>query len=194
MATIALFHSVLGVRAGLLESAEMLRAHGHTVHVVDQYDGRVFDDYDAAMEHMEGIGFPALMGRALDATAELPPGLVTMGFSNGAGMAEYVAGSRPVSSVVMLGGAMDPSVLGTSWPARVDGQVHTTVDDPWREQEGIDGVRTAAEAVGGHVEVFDYPGSGHLFADSSKSDEFQPAEAEVMWSRVLEFLRRVDDV
>jgi hypothetical protein len=38
------------------------------------------------------------------------------------------------------------------------------------------------------AQVFDYPGSGHLFADLSKPDEYQPAEADLMWSRVSEFL------
>ncbi len=192
MADIALFHSVLGTRPGFLDAAEMLRSHGHTVHVVDQYEGRVFDDYETAMEYMQGIGFPALMELALKATEGLPDGLVTMGFSNGARMAEYVAGSRPgVSGVVMSGGAIDPNELGITWPRGVHGQVHTTVDDPWRD-EGIDAARSAAEGVGARVEVYDYPGSGHLFADASKTDEFQPAEAELMWSRVLDFLRRVD--
>jgi dienelactone hydrolase len=191
--TIALFHSVLGLRPGFLDAAEMLRSHGHTVRVVDQYDGRVFDDYDTAMEFMEGVTFPALMELAMKATDELPDGFVTMGFSNGAGMAEYVAGSRAaVSGVVMLAGALDPTVLGISWPDGVNGQVHTTLEDLWREQEGIDAVRSAAEAVGGRIEVYDYPGSGHLFADPSKTDEFQPAEAALMWSRVLDFLSRVE--
>lgn len=191
MATIALFHSVLGVRPGLIDAADMLRSHGHAVEVIDQYDGRVFDDYDTALAHMERIGFPALMQGALAATADLPDGLVTMGFSNGAGLAELVAGSRPgVAGVVMIGGAIDPAAIGVDWPAGVHGQVHTTVDDPWRD-EGIAACLEAAERAGSRVEAFDYPGAGHLFADPSKPDEYQPAEAELMWSRVLEFLRRV---
>ncbi len=108
-------------------------------------------------------------------------------------MAQYVAGCRPaVSGVVMLAGALDPEVIGVSWPEGVDGQVHTTVEDPWREQVGIDAVSAAAATAGGRVVVYDYPGSGHLFADPSKTDEFQPAEAELMWSRVLDFLSRVE--
>jgi len=171
----------------------MLDAHGHTVQVIDQYDGRAFDDYDTAMEFMRGIGFPALMELALKATAGLPDGFVTMGFSNGAGMAEYVAGSRSgVAGVVMLAGALDPKEIGISWPEGVGGQIHTTQDDPWREQADIDAVSSAAAAAGGRVEVYDYPGSGHLFADQSKTDEFQPAEAALMWSRVLDFLTRVE--
>lgn len=186
-----MFPWVLGVRPGLLEAAEMLGSRGHTVRVVDQYDGRVFDDYDEASAFMQGIGFPALMESAAAAAAELPDGLVTLGFSNGAGMAEHVAGVRSgVAGVVMCGGGLDPAYLGFSWPDAVPGQVHSTLDDPFRD-EGTDAVVAAAAAVGAHVEAFDYPGSGHLFADSSKADEYQPAEADLMWSRVLAFLDRV---
>ena len=42
MSRIALFHSVLGVRAGITDAAEMFREAGHQVLVVDQYEGRSF--------------------------------------------------------------------------------------------------------------------------------------------------------
>ena len=191
MATVVLFHSVMGVTPGLAESAEMLRSNGHEVHVIDQYDGRTFDDYEPAMAHMESIGMEPLMAKALELTPDLADGFVTAGFSNGAGMAEYVAARKPgARGVLMFAGAIDPKWLEVSWPEGVPGQIHTTVDDPWRD-EGIDGAAAAIEAAGGQVEVFDYPGSGHLFADSSRPSEYQQAEAELMWSRVLEFLKRV---
>lgn len=41
MAAVALFHSVLGIRDGVHDAAVRLRAAGHEVRVVDQYDGRV---------------------------------------------------------------------------------------------------------------------------------------------------------
>lgn len=192
MATIALFHSVLGIRPGLLQFADTLRAAGHEVHVMDQNEGKVFDEYEPAMALMEEVGFKELTARAMAATANLPDGFVTAGFSNGAGMAEYVAGRRRVAGVLMLGGALDLEWLDMSWPAGVPAQIHTTVDDPWREQEGIDGVAQAVKAAGGEIEVFDYPGSGHLFADSSKADEYQPAEADLMMTRIKAFLDRID--
>jgi len=49
MTTVALFHSVLGVRQGVLDAADRLRLDGHDVLVVDLYDGRTFDDYTPAM-------------------------------------------------------------------------------------------------------------------------------------------------
>src|ERR1700712_3413786 len=86
MTSIALFHSVLGVRPGIHAAAERLRAAGHDVRVVDQYDGRVFDDYQQASTFAGSIGYPALMGRAVEAVADLPDGFVAAGLSNGGGM------------------------------------------------------------------------------------------------------------
>lgn len=193
MTTIVLFHSALGATEGFHACADVLRAEGHTVDAIDQYDGRTFADYGPAMEYVESVGFPALMATALDAASALPDGFVAIGFSNGAGMAQYVAMQRPGSrGVVCLGGAVPPEYLGGPWRADLPAQVHETVGDPFRD-EGTEVFRAAATAVGADVEVFEYPGSGHLFADPSRPDEHQPAEAELMWSRVFEFVARVAD-
>lgn len=188
MADIALFHSVLGVRPGVVEAADRLRAEGHQVLVVDQYDGRVFDDYDQASEFATSIGYPALMGRAAEAVEALPDGFVAAGFSNGGGMAEYVATRREVGGVVMLSGALDLAMLGVaSWPAGVSAQIHYTVDDPFRNQAWIDAVADQVRAAGAHVDIFDYPGAGHLFTDRSLPAEFDEGAAAQLWSRVLPF-------
>jgi dienelactone hydrolase len=191
MVGVAVFHSVLGVTPGLLEFAEDLRNAGHNVTVPDQYDGRVFDGYEAASAYVDEIGFPALMAKAIAGVADLPDGFVAIGFSNGAGMAEFVAANRVVSGVVMIGGALPLEMIGIAWPIDVPAQIHTTVDDPRREQAAIDSVAKAVDDAGGGIEVFDYPGSGHLFADSSRPDEYQPADARLMVRRVRDFLNRV---
>jgi len=188
MTQIALFHSVLGVRPGVHDAAERLRAAGHAVTTVDQYDGKVFDDYDEAAAHVDAIGFPELMQRALDAVAQLPDGFVAAGFSNGGGMAEHVALQRRVSGVLMLSGALPLEMLGAAaWPAGVPAQIHYALEDPSREQAWIDTVAAAVRAAGAQVEVFDYPGGGHLFTDASLPAEHDPAAAELLWERVLAF-------
>jgi dienelactone hydrolase len=194
MATVALFHSVLGPREGVHDAAALLREHGHSVLVVDQYGGRTFDDYPEASAFAESIGYPALMRLALESTAELPAPLVTAGFSNGGGMAELVATARPgdVVGVLMLSGALPLEVIGAQWPAGVPAQIHYTLDDPFRSQEGIDAVAATVREAGGECEVFDYAGGGHVFTDASKPDEYQPEEARLLWERALAFLGRVD--
>lgn len=187
MTRIALFHSVLGVRPGVHDAAERLRAAGHEVLVVDQYDGRVFDDYEEAGAFSEEIGYPELMGRAVAAVEGEPDGFVAAGFSNGGGMAEYVATARQVGGVVMLSGALPLAMLGVeTWPQGVPAQIHYALDDPLRNQEWIDAVAEQVRAVA-TLEVFDYEGSGHLFTDPSLPEEYDAAAATLLWERVLDF-------
>ena len=152
MADIALFHSVLGVRPGVAVAADRLRAAGHDVLVVDQYEGRVFDDYDEAGKFALAIGYPALMGRAAKAVQGLSDGFIAAGFSNG-----------------------------------VPAQIHYTAEDPFRNQEAIDAVAGKVSAAGASIEVFDYPGKGHLFTDASLPVEYDEQATDLLWSRVLPF-------
>ncbi len=194
MATIALFHSALGLRQGVTDAASRLLAHGHAVTTVDQYEGRTFDDYEEAAAYVESVGFPALLDRALEATADLVGPFVVMGFSNGGGVAEFVAAQRPddVRAAVLLSGALPLDLLGLSWPGGVPVQIHYTLDDPFRSQDWLDRTVTAIRESGSDVEVFDYPGSGHLFTDASLVEEFQPEEAALLWERVDAFLAGID--
>jgi dienelactone hydrolase len=189
VARVALFHSVLGVRPGVLGAAEQLRAAGHEVLVVDQYHGRVFDDYGEAGSFAEEIGYPELMRRAVAAVDDLPDGFVAVGFSNGGGMAEYVATQRPVGGALMISGALPLAMLGVeAWPRGVAAQVHYTLGDPRRNQDWIDAVAEAVRAAPAPLELFDYEGDGHLFTDPSLPAEYDASAAALLWERVLEFL------
>ena len=67
-------------------------------------------------------------------------------------------------------------------------QIHAMDEDPWTEED-----RAAAEALVEEIEdaeLFIYPGSGHLFADSSLGDYDEQAAA-LLKVRTLEFLQRV---
>ena len=188
MTSVALFHSVLGVRQGILDAAEILRSAGHEVKVVDQYDGRVFDDYDEASAFAESIGYPALMQRAAESVSMLDDRFVVAGFSNGGGMAEYVATQRSVTGVLMLSGALPLDMMGLDqWPARVPAQIHYAIDDPFRNQAGIDAVIASIRAAGADVEMFDYPGRGHVFTDKTLIEEYDAQASELLWARVLAF-------
>lgn len=188
MTDIALFHSVLGVRPGVGEAADRLRTEGHDVLVVDQYRGRVFDDYGEADEFAQSIGYPTLMRLAAEAVQDLPDGFIVAGFSNGGAMAEFVATVRPVRGVLMLSGALDLAMIGVdAWPAGVPAQIHYATADPFRNQTWIDALTAQVRSAGACVEVFDYPGSGHLFTDPSLPTEYDPQAADLLWSRVLPF-------
>jgi len=69
----------------------------------------------------------------------------------------------------------------------VPAQIHYTVDDPFRNQAGIDAVVAQVSAAGACVEIFDYPGAGHLCTDPSLMTEYDADAADLLWSRVLPF-------
>jgi dienelactone hydrolase len=175
------------VGSGVLDAAERLRRAGHQV-LVDQYDGVTFDDYDEAERYVERLGFPELMRRAVTAVQDLPEGFIAAGFSNGGGMAEYVATQRRCSGVLLISGALPVAMLGaTGWPRGFPAQIHYTIGDPRRRQEWLDQLVREIGAAGATVEVFDYPGTGHLFTDASLPDEYDETATEQLWTRALAF-------
>src|SRR3712207_9425151 len=91
MTQIALFHSVLGVRPGILDAADRLRAAGHEVLVVDQYDGLVFDDYAEAGAFVARIGFPPLLDAPVAGAPDLAHGFVARRLLPGGGQGGTVA-------------------------------------------------------------------------------------------------------
>lgn len=191
MATVVVLHSVLGVRAGVLDAAARLRQAGHEVVVPDLFEGRTFDDYDVAMAYAENdVGHPRLMRNALAAVADVPDGMVVLGFSLGCVVAAHVATRRPVSGVVMVAGAIPASAFGDgrTWPSQMPVQVHNAEGDPFREHQMIDALESGVVAAGGSVAAYDYAGSGHLFTDRSRAEEFDPDATELLWRRVLEFV------
>ncbi len=190
MADIALFHSALGVRPGITDAAERLRADGHDVLVVDQYEGRVFDDQVEAGRHVDSLGFPELMRRAEAAVADLPDGFLVAGFSNGAGMAEHVATRRRCGGALLMSGALPLALIGgPAWPSGTPVQLHLATDDPLRDQAWVDAFVAEVRGSGARVEVVEHPVAGHLFTDASRPDEYDAAATEALWARALPFCR-----
>lgn len=195
MTEIVLFHSVLGLRPGVTDAAERLRAAGHTVHTPDLYGGKVFDDYTTALQWVESIGgIPELISRTQAAVADLPEDVVFAGFSNGGASAELLAATRPgAKGALLLHAALPVAALGVSaWPGHVPVQVHYAADDPFREEELLDAFAAEVRSSGASYEFFEYPVSGHLITDPSLPGEYHQESAETLFARVLEFLERID--
>lgn len=86
----------------------------------------------------------------------------------------------------MLSGTLSLDMLGgDTWATGVPAQIHCTVNDPFRNQAWIDRVIAAIDAADAPVEVFDYPGAGHLFTDPSLPDEYAPDATGLLRQRVL---------
>lgn len=192
MATIIMFHSVYGLRRGVLDAAAFLRKNGHIVYIPDLYNGTVFDDIGAALKFAQEIGIPGMIQRTMAAVRDLPQDVVYAGFSNGGASAGLLAGTRPGAKGCLLFHAAIPlQMLGiTRWPKGVPVQVHYARTDPWRNQQWIDQLAADVRASGATYEFFEYPVQGHLFTDPGLP-EYDSEATTLLLQRAEQFIDRL---
>jgi dienelactone hydrolase len=188
VADIALFHSVYGLRPAVSDAAERLRAAGHTVVAPDLFGGSVADTVDDGFAIRTKVGMETIMRRAHDAVAGLREDAVLAGFSFGAGVAgELLADRRAAAGMLIL-----HSIAGEPEAVRPGLPMEVHIADP-DEFDGPDDVRAWQQSMvdaGAVVEVFWYPGVGHVFTDPGLPD-YGAEEAETAWRRSLAFIDRV---
>jgi len=188
MAEVVLFHHAQGLTSGVGEFAETLRRAGHTVHVPDLYEGRVFSTLEDGIGYAQETGFDTIIERGRAAAGQLPSELVYAGFSLGVLPAQMLAQTRPGAQGALLFEACVPvSEFGGAWPPGVPVQVHGMDADEFFAGEGdLDAARALVQAAP-DAELFLYPGNRHLFADSSLPSYDEQAAA-LLTERVLSFL------
>ena len=169
--------------------------------IVDQYNGRVFDDYAEASSFAESIGYEAYMKSALEAVANLPDGFICIGFSNGGGVSEYIALNRRVAGIVICSGVLPLEMLHgvyptagfleKGWPQETPVQIHYAQNDPFRFKGAVEAFSAHIKEQQGTVEFYEYSGAGHLFTDKSLADEYDEANTQELWKRVLQFCQTI---
>jgi dienelactone hydrolase len=110
----------------------------------------------------------------------------------GAASAQYLAATRPGARAAVLMHEVAPlETLGVeAWPGGVPVQVHNKVEDPQVDAGEVEAVENFVRASGAPIEIYTYPGDGHLFADPDGPD-YDRASAELMLERELAFLERL---
>lgn len=193
MANIVIFHSVLGLRKGIIEAAEMLREKGHNVLTPDLYEGETFDDMEKANRRFQEIGIPEMMSRTMTSINDFPNDAVYAGFSNGGASALLHAGTRPgAKGCLLFHAALPLNALGIEkWPSDVPVRVHYARKDPWKNQQFIDQLSNSVHQSGASYEYFEYPCTGHLFTDPYLPD-YDKRSTELLWQRVIRFLQNIN--
>ncbi len=186
MANVIMFHHVQGLTLGVEAFADALRAGGHTVTVPDLYDGALFGTIDEGVAHAEEIGFEALTHRGVAAAVGLPEEMVYAGFSLGVLPAQKLAQARPGALGALLYHAAIPLDHFGPWPDGVALQMHVMEDDGMGD---VDEAKALAAEVPG-AELFLYPGTAHLYTDSSLA-EYDATAVVLTLERTLAFLERL---
>jgi dienelactone hydrolase len=186
MSEVLLYHHVQGLTDGVRAFADELGQAGHTVHTPDLFDGRSFGTLEDGMAFAREAGFDALGERGVAAAEGIGPEVVYAGFSFGVTIAQRLAQTRSgARGALLMYSCLPVSEFGKAWPEDVPAQVHGKAGDEFF-LEDIAAARALVDSTD-QAELFLYPGTEHLFADSSLAS-YDPEAAELLTQRVLAFL------
>lgn len=186
MADVVLFHSVYGRRPPVLAAADLLRSAGHRVNAPDLYAGQVAATAEDGFAVCARIGWQTILGRARQALAGMPAETVLAGLSMGAAVAAALVGERPKIGCMLLlhnTGGGDADTIRPGLPI----QLHIAEPDEYQSAAEVTAWEQCMAAAGAAMEVFRYPGVGHLFTDQGTAD-YDVAAATLAWERSLGFL------
>ncbi|CAI9417605.1 hypothetical protein ANOBCDAF_04022 [Pleomorphomonas sp. T1.2MG-36] len=189
MASVVLFHSVLGLRPVELAAADRMRAAGHGVSVPDLFAGATADTVDRGMRLVEEIGWDTICERAQAALGDLPATTVLAGFSMGCGVVASVWPERAETAGILLLHAPADIPKGVNLKG-LRAQLHVGEHDDFWPPEDLRRWQMAAELAGMSAELHIYPGAGHFYTDPSLPDHHRLATEET-WTRALRFLGEV---
>jgi dienelactone hydrolase len=183
--SIALFHSVYGLRPAVLAAAVRLRAAGHTVVTPDLYAGRVAASIEEGFELAEQTGWETIVGRAREAMSALPSDAVLAGLSMGAGVVGSLLPERPDSAGLLLlhGTGADPGTLRAGLPV----ELHIADPDPMFPPAEVAAWCQAMTNAGARMQLHKYPGAGHFFTDPHVA-EYDARASNLAWERSFTFL------
>lgn len=193
MAEVLVFHHALGVTKGIETFASELREAGHTVHVPDLFEGRLFTSIEDGLAYVNEIGFDEIMERGAREASDLRRDIVYVGFSLGVVAAQKLAQTREgARGALFFYSCVPTSMFGSPWPVDLPVQIHGMDADPYFVDEGDIEAARELVASGNQAELFLYQGNQHYFADSSLRS-YDADAAALLIRRVHDFLQQLDN-
>jgi dienelactone hydrolase len=187
MASLALFHSVYGLRPAVRAVAERFRADGHHVVAPDLYGVTPADTLDEGFALADKVGWETMLERAREAVRHLPADAVLAGLSMGTSIANALLRERPRTSGLLLLSSTGGSFAAL--PAGFRAQLHVAdPDDEYAPSEDVERWTAEMTAADASFEVFRYPDVGHLWTDPGLTD-YDALASDLTWQRCAEFLR-----
>lgn len=192
VAAVLVIHSWWGLTDSFRNYGETLRAAGFRVGLADLFDGATAAT-EAEARALRGRRRAVSMYRVLERDlVELrgepeSPSLTTgvVGFSMGGHWAVWLASRaqyRLSAAVLYYAARACEFHPGTCW------QAHFAATDPWVSRAARRAMEIALRRSDCPYQSFDYPGTGHWFAESARPDAFDPDAAALARSRDLSFL------
>lgn len=194
---VIIYHSVLGIRGSEKNLADFIKKEGFDVIIPDLYEGRTFDDYPSAMQHLGRFAEDGLEKKALALLEEEQKKngkrpILFMGFSNGSNLAEYLSLKvKEALGTVLFHGGLPVQMFGfEEWPSRLPIQIYYTKQDPWRleDEAFLQEFLGQIKQSKAKYDFYEYEGKGHLFTDPTLLEEYSEEACRDAYLHIREFL------
>ncbi len=189
-----------GLTSHITEVVDRFAAAGFVALAPDLYHGVVATEPDEASRLMMGLAMDvaaADISGAANYLTSLPSSLSerigTVGFCMGGSLALWSATLAPqIAATVGFYPAIPWERMAPKWQ-KYQGKnaiIHCSESDGTSEAPGIQLAKSSIEKAGGHVELFDYPGTTHAFFNNDRPEVFDPTSAALAWERTIKFFRK----
>jgi carboxymethylenebutenolidase len=175
--------------------ADRLAGEGFVVLAPDLYHGAIASTIEDATRLRDAL-VPAQAAHEVDRAAAYlrehdrtaPGAMGVLGFSLGAAFAMALAENRPadIAATVLFYGLTDRALIRT----RSAFLGHFAENDPYEPAESMRLAERRLRDRGLETTFHIYPGTGHWFFESDRTDDFNAGAAQLAWERTLAFLRR----
>jgi carboxymethylenebutenolidase len=190
---VLVLHPWWGLNRFVRDLCDRFAAEGFVALALDLYEGETTSDIARAAELSSSLDFERTGRRVMDALARLLEHPATIGpaaavgLSMGASWAFWLSAERAddIAAVVAFYGTDEVPFEHTR--ARFLG--HYAEVDEYEPLEGVRELEARIRGAGRDVTFHVYPGAKHWFFESDVTDAFDPAAAEIAWTRTVEFLR-----
>jgi len=188
---VVLIHEWWGLNDQIKAVAAEMANQGYLGLAVDLFDGKVASDPAAAQSQMEALDADAATETmvawidSLKGDARSTAKIGTVGWCFGGAWSLNGSIAAPVDATVIYYGRVERSAEDL---AKLKGPVlgHFAEEDQWINHEMVAGFEKNMAAAGKALEVHWYA-ANHAFANPT-GDNYRKPEAELAWSRTLEFL------
>jgi carboxymethylenebutenolidase len=192
---VLVLHPWWGLNDTIRAFCDRLAEAGFVVFAPDLYHGKVTDqipEAEALARSLDSNKASAEVSQAVSFLMERSgsdaSGVAVIGFSLGAAYALDVSASEAdrVHSVVVFYG-----VNGADFTqSKAEYLGHFAENDPYEPQESVQWLENELKQAGRSMTFYNYPGTGHWFFESDRSDAYNQEAASLAWDRTVEFLKR----
>jgi carboxymethylenebutenolidase len=193
---VLVLHPWWGLNDFMRTFCDWLAKEGFVVVAPDMFGGTINQTIDEAEKYVSALDWGAEVPprilpavEALKERAADPTKMAIVGFSFGAFWALWLAQRQPewIQAVTLFYGTNGGE--GNFQPSHAAFMGHYAENDPNEPDEVVQALEKLLKEAGRPTAFYTYPGAGHWFFETDRTDAYNPMAAELAWERTISFIK-----